>query len=53
MARLQDHYNKTIVPALQKEFEYKNVMQVPHLEKIVINMGVGEAIADKNAMKGA
>ncbi|MBF0194296.1 MAG: 50S ribosomal protein L5 [Magnetococcales bacterium] len=53
MARLQDHYNKTIVPALKKEFKYENVMQVPHLEKIVINMGVGEAIADKNAMKGA
>lgn len=53
MARLKEHYTKTVVPALTKEFAYKNVTQVPQLEKIVINMGVGEAIADKNAMKGA
>ncbi len=53
MARLKEHYQKTVVPALVKEFEYKNVMQVPRLEKIVINMGVGEALADKNALKGA
>ena len=53
MARLQEHYKKTIVPALIKEFSYGNVMQVPQLDKIVINMGVGEAISDKNALKGA
>jgi large subunit ribosomal protein L5 len=53
MARLKDHYKKVVVPALVKEFSYKNVMQVPHLDKIVINMGVGEAIGDKNALKGA
>lgn len=53
MARLQEHYKNTIVPALIKEFSYGNVMQVPQLDKIVINMGVGEAISDKNALKGA
>jgi large subunit ribosomal protein L5 len=41
--RLKDKYAKEVIPALQKEFGYKNVMQVPRLEKIVINMGVGAA----------
>ncbi|MBF0358087.1 MAG: 50S ribosomal protein L5 [Magnetococcales bacterium] len=53
MPRLKDHYQKSVVPALQKEYSYQNVMQIPQLVKIVINMGVGEAIADKNALKGA
>ena len=44
MARLKDYYFKTVVPALVKEFNYKNPMQVPKMEKIVINMGLGEAI---------
>jgi large subunit ribosomal protein L5 len=44
MARLKDYYLKTVVPALVKEFNYKNPMQVPKMEKIVINMGLGEAI---------
>jgi Ribosomal protein L5 len=44
MARLKDYYSKTVVPALIKEFNYKNPMQVPKMEKIVINMGLGEAI---------
>lgn len=43
MSRLKETYQNEIVPALIKKFEYKNVMQVPKLEKIVINMGVGEA----------
>ncbi|MEE3393014.1 MAG: 50S ribosomal protein L5 [Lachnospiraceae bacterium] len=43
MSRLKDTYSKDIVPALEKKFGYKNVMQVPKLAKIVINMGVGEA----------
>ncbi len=43
MSRLKDQYNSEIVAAMTKKFEYKNVMQVPKLEKIVINMGVGEA----------
>ena len=44
MARLKDYYSKTVVPALIKEFKYTNPMQVPKMEKIVINMGLGEAI---------
>ncbi|MBF0131865.1 MAG: 50S ribosomal protein L5 [Magnetococcales bacterium] len=53
MARLKEHYNKTVVAGLIKEFGYKNPMQVPRLEKVVLNMGVGEAIADRNALNGA
>jgi large subunit ribosomal protein L5 len=45
-ARLQEHYQKVVREALTKEFGYKNSMQVPKLDKIVINMGVGEATAD-------
>ena len=44
MARLKDYYVEKVVPALIKEFNYKNPMQVPKMEKIVINMGLGEAI---------
>jgi large subunit ribosomal protein L5 len=44
MARLKDYYLEKVVPALTKEFNYKNPMQVPKMEKIVINMGLGEAI---------
>jgi large subunit ribosomal protein L5 len=44
MARLKDYYVEKVVPALIKEFDYKNPMQVPKMEKIVINMGLGEAI---------
>ena len=43
MARLKETYQKEIVDAMTKKFGYKNVMQVPKLEKIVVNMGVGEA----------
>ena len=43
MARLKETYTKTIVPALTKEFGYKNIMAVPRLEKICLNMGLGEA----------
>ena len=43
MARLKDIYNETIVDAMMKKFRYKNVMQVPKLDKIVVNMGIGEA----------
>ena len=44
--RLQDHYEAVVRPALMKEFAYKNALEVPKIEKIVINMGVGEAAAD-------
>jgi large subunit ribosomal protein L5 len=53
MSRLQDHYRSVVRPQLQQAFGYKNAMQVPRLEKIVINMGVGEAIADSKKMAAA
>jgi large subunit ribosomal protein L5 len=53
MARLKDYYSKTVVPALVKEFNYKNPMQVPKMEKIVINMGLGEAISNVKIIDGA
>ena len=46
-------YKSEVVPALQKEFEYKSVMQVPRIEKITLNMGVGEALADKKMLENA
>ena len=53
MAKLHDFYKDTIVAELQKKFEYKSVMQVPRIEKITLNMGVGEAIADKKVLEHA
>ncbi len=53
MARLKDYYINSVVPALTKEFNYKNRMQVPKLEKIVVNMGVGEAIQNIKALESA
>jgi len=52
-ARLQEHYTKNVREALTKEFSYENPMQVPKLDKIVINMGVGEAVNDRKAVDGA
>ena len=46
MARLKERYDEEIVPALTKRFKYTNKMQVPKLEKIVVNMGVGKALED-------
>ena len=43
MSRLKEQYNNEIVPAMIKKFGYKNIMEVPKLDKVVINMGVGEA----------
>ncbi len=53
MARLRDRYREEVVPALMQEFSYKNVMQVPKLEKIVINIGLGEAIQNARAIDAA
>ena len=53
MARLRERYREEVVPALKERFEYKNVMQVPRLEKIVVNMGVGEAAQNSRALDGA
>jgi len=52
MARLKQVYNDEVVPALKTEFNYTNPMQVPKLEKIVLNMGVGEASQDKKKING-
>lgn len=53
MARLRDFYNSTVVPELMKQFNYKSIMEVPRIEKITLNMGVGEAVADKKVMEHA
>ena len=53
MNRLKERYEKQVVPSLTKRFSYANPMQVPHLVKIVVNMGVGEAVAEPKAMDGA
>jgi large subunit ribosomal protein L5 len=53
MARLQETYREKIVPELMKQFEYTSVMQVPRITKITLNMGVGEAIADKKLIEAA
>lgn len=53
MARLETEYKERIIPALQKEFGYKSIMQVPKLTKITLNMGVGAAVADKKVLQAA
>jgi len=52
-ARLNEHYKQNVVPALMKQFGYKTTMQVPRITKITLNMGVGEAVADKKIMDNA
>lgn len=53
MARLETKYKNEIVQAMQEQFSYKSIMQVPKLTKITLNMGVGEAIADKKILQSA
>lgn len=53
MARLKDKYRNEIVSAMMQKFGYKNIMEVPKLEKVVVNMGVGEAIQNSKAMDAA
>ena len=53
MARLKEVYKTEIVPALVKQFGYKSTMEVPRITKIVLNMGVGEAVADKKILENA
>ncbi len=53
MARLHDFYKEKVVPQLMQEFGYKSIMEVPRIDKIVINMGVGEAVGDKKVMEHA
>ncbi len=53
MARLKETYKNEVVPALVKQFGYKSIMEVPRIEKIVLNMGVGEATGDKKILENA
>jgi large subunit ribosomal protein L5 len=53
MARLQEYYRDTVVKQLREQFGYKNVMEVPFLAKITLNMGVGEAVGDRKAIDNA
>ncbi len=53
MARLRDRYREEVAPVLKERFGYENVMQIPQLEKIVVNMGVGEAAQNSRALDGA
>ncbi len=51
--RMQEHYSKVVRPALMEEFKYKNELEIPRIEKIVINMGVGEATVDSKKINNA
>ncbi len=53
MARLKQYYRETVAPRLREQFGYRNVMEVPRITKITLNMGVGEAVADKKIMEHA
>ncbi len=53
MARLQERYRSELVSTLMDEFQYKNIMQVPKLSKIVINIGLGEAVQNARAIDAA
>ena len=53
MARLQQHYREKVAPELMKQFGYKSPMEVPRITKITLNMGVGEAVADKKILDNA
>ncbi len=53
MARLKDKFLKEVAPALMEKFGYKNVMEIPKIEKVVVNMGVGEAVGNPKALDAA
>jgi len=53
MSRLRDYYKETVVTQLKNQFGYKSAMEVPRLEKITLNMGIGEAIGDKKVIQNA
>jgi len=53
MAKLHDYYKETVVKELSEKFDYNSIMQVPRIEKITLNMGVGEAINDKKLLENA
>lgn len=53
MSRLQEHYRQNVVPQLREQFGYANVMQVPRITKITLNMGLGEAVGNKKILESA
>lgn len=53
MSRLEERYKNEVVPALMERFGYKNIMEVPKIEKVVVSMGVGDAVADSRALDAA
>ena len=53
MNRMQEKYNNDVVPALRKAFDFKNIMQVPHIQKVIVNIGMGEAMDNPKAMEAA
>ena len=53
MSRLKEEYKQAVIPALMKRYRYKNVMQVPRLDKVVLNIGLGEAIQNAKALEAA
>ncbi len=53
MSRMLEHYRTTVIPELMKQFQYQNVMQIPRIEKITLNMGLGEALKNKNVLQTA
>lgn len=53
MSRLQEYYNEKVLPVLKEQYGYKSVMQVPKITKITLNMGVGDAVADKKVIQNA
>lgn len=53
MARLYEQYKNEITPKMMEKFQYKNVMQVPRIDRVVVNIGVGEAIQNPKALDGA
>ena len=52
-SRMKEHYLKKVVPALQQEFGYKNVMEAPRVNKVSLNIGLGEAVANAKALESA
>ena len=53
MNRMQERYQQEVVPALQKAFNYRNVMEVPRVQKVVVNIGLGEAMGNSKALEAA
>ena len=53
MNRMQEKYNEEVVPALRKAFDFKNIMQLPRIDKVVVNIGMGEALDNPKALESA